>query len=232
MLRYLLNRILWLISIVLAATVVVFAIIHLAGDPTNGFVEPGASPEVRAQIRHNLGLDDPLAVQYVRFLGHAATGDFGTSWRADQPAMPLVIDRLGPTLLLAGAALTLAVLDGVQGEQTDAGIGEDTFDDDRTADQEADLNADEGEDWSKTGPECMAQEDSRLGQTLAPRGADEVGSERLPELSLGEAGDHRRRLERQRDRGQDQSARGAASGRWQPAEVHGEEQDKRRANPE
>ena len=113
MLRYLLNRILWLISIVLAATVVVFAIVHLAGDPTNGFIEPGASPEVRAQIRHNLGLDDPLAVQYAHFIGHAATGDFGTSWRADRPALQLVIDRLGPTLLLAGSALTLAVLIGI-----------------------------------------------------------------------------------------------------------------------
>ena len=113
MFRYVLNRILWLISIVLAATIVVFAIVHLSGDPTNGFVEPGASPEVRAQIRHNLGLDDPLVVQYARFVGHAATGDFGTSWRADQPAFQLVIDRLGATLILAGAALSLAVLLGI-----------------------------------------------------------------------------------------------------------------------
>ncbi|HYP59579.1 MAG TPA: ABC transporter permease, partial [Thermomicrobiales bacterium] len=113
MFRYVLNRILWLISIVLAATIVVFAIVHLSGDPTNGFVEPGASPEVRAQIRHNLGLDDPLVVQYAHFVGHAATGDFGTSWRADQPAFQLVIDRLGATLILAGAALSLAVLLGI-----------------------------------------------------------------------------------------------------------------------
>jgi peptide/nickel transport system permease protein len=113
MIRIVLSRIAWLVSILVAATIVVFAIVHLSGDPTNGFVEPGAPPDVRTQIRHNLGLDDPLPVQYLRFLGHAATGDFGVSWRADQPALRLVLDRLGSTLVLAGVALALAILLGV-----------------------------------------------------------------------------------------------------------------------
>jgi peptide/nickel transport system permease protein len=107
------TRIAWFASIMIAATVVVFAIVHLSGDPTDGFVDPGATPEVRAGIRENLGLDDPLAVQYARFLSRAATGDFGDSWRADQPALGLVLDRLGSTLLLAGISLALAVVLGL-----------------------------------------------------------------------------------------------------------------------
>jgi ABC-type dipeptide/oligopeptide/nickel transport system permease component len=113
MIRIVLSRIAWLASILVAATIVVFAIVHLSGDPINGFVEPGAPPEVRAQIRHKLGLDDPTPVQYLHFLGQAATGDFGVSWRADQPALRLVLDRLGSTLVLAGVALALAVLIGL-----------------------------------------------------------------------------------------------------------------------
>ena len=75
-------------------TLVVFALIHISGDPTDGFVDPSATPDVRAQIRHSLGLDDPLVEQYLRFLGNAVQGDFGESWRADQPALGLVLDRL------------------------------------------------------------------------------------------------------------------------------------------
>lgn len=113
MILALFTRIAWFASIMIAATVVVFAIIHLSGDPTDGFVDPGATPEVRAHIRDSLGLDDPLAVQYARFVSRAATGDFGDSWRADQPALGLVLDRLGSTLLLAGISLVLAVALGL-----------------------------------------------------------------------------------------------------------------------
>jgi peptide/nickel transport system permease protein len=113
MLLSVLTRIAWLVSILVATTLVVFAIVRLSGDPTDGFVDPGATPEVRAQIRDRLGLDDPLAVQYARFLKNAATGDFGSSWRADQPALSLVLDRLGSTLLLAGTSLVLAITLGL-----------------------------------------------------------------------------------------------------------------------
>lgn len=113
MARILLNRILWIVSIMLAVSLVAFVLIHLAGDPTDGFVEPGASPEARAQIRHDLGLDQPLPVQYLRFLQGAIRGDFGTSWRAHQPALELVLDRLPATLTLAAAAIFIALLLGL-----------------------------------------------------------------------------------------------------------------------
>lgn len=113
MARVLLNRILWIASILLAVSVITFALIHLAGDPTDGFVEPGASPEVRAQIRADLGLDQSLPVQYLRFLQGAIHGDFGDSWRAHQPALELVLDRLPATLALAALAAVIALLLGL-----------------------------------------------------------------------------------------------------------------------
>ena len=113
MIRAVANRILWLLSVLLAVTAIVFAIVHLSGDPTDGFVDPGASPEVRARIRADLGLNDPLPVQYLRFVGSALTGDFGDSWRADQPALELVLDRLSATLRLATLALALATAAGL-----------------------------------------------------------------------------------------------------------------------
>ena len=63
----------------------VFAMVQLSGDPLAGFVPPGATPETKAVIREQLGLDQPVAVQYVDFLGRAARGDFGESWRAKRP---------------------------------------------------------------------------------------------------------------------------------------------------
>jgi peptide/nickel transport system permease protein len=113
MLRTIAFRIAWLVSVLIAVTLIVFALIHLSGDPTDGFVDPGATPEVRARIRERLGLDDPLPEQYLRFLGRAATGDFDDSWRADQPALELVIDRLDSTLLLGALALALAIALGL-----------------------------------------------------------------------------------------------------------------------
>src|SRR6185503_7507860 len=64
-------------------------------------------------LRHALGLDQSLPVQYVRFLASAVTGDFGTSLRHQEPAMALVLERLPATLELAFAALILSVAVGV-----------------------------------------------------------------------------------------------------------------------
>lgn len=110
---HLFRRTIWLISVVFAVSVAVFLLVHLSGDPTDGFVDPAATPEVRASIRERLGLDDPLPQQFVRFIGDAARADFGRSWRADQPALGLVLGRLDQTLLLAGGALALALLVGL-----------------------------------------------------------------------------------------------------------------------
>ncbi|MGI8482789.1 MAG: ABC transporter permease [Thermomicrobiales bacterium] len=112
MLIRLLQRILLLIVTVIATSSAIFVLIHAAGDPTQGFLPPGASPEMRAQVRSNLGLDDPIALQYARFIGRGLRGDFGDSWRDHQPALQSVLDRLPATLLLATTAIVLATIIG------------------------------------------------------------------------------------------------------------------------
>jgi len=112
MLNRILQRIVLLIVTVIATSSAIFVLLHAAGDPTQGFLPPGASPELRAQVRARLGLDEPILVQYVRFIGNGLRGDFGDSWRDRQPALQSVLDRLPATMLLALAAVVLATLIG------------------------------------------------------------------------------------------------------------------------
>lgn len=101
-----------IITLTLASTVI-FALIHLSGDPTQGFMPAGASPEVREATRVRLGLDDPMYEQYLRFVANGLTGDFGDSWRDNQPAIDAVLDRLPATLVLAGSALVTSIVLGI-----------------------------------------------------------------------------------------------------------------------
>jgi ABC-type dipeptide/oligopeptide/nickel transport system permease component len=70
---------------------------------------PDATAEDIAKFRHDMGFDDPVAVQYVRFLKGAVRGDFGQSIRHGEPAMGLVVERLPATFELAGAGLVIAL---------------------------------------------------------------------------------------------------------------------------
>jgi len=85
----------------------------MSGDPAATMLPGDASVEELRDLRHALGLDQSLPVQYVRFLASAVTGDFGTSLRHQEPAMALVLERLPATLELAFAALILSVAVGV-----------------------------------------------------------------------------------------------------------------------
>lgn len=113
MVRFLVYRLVHALAVLLGVTTLVFALIHLSGDPLAGLLPPGSSPQQIAQIRHHYGLDRPLFVQYGSFLGHAARGDFGDSWRQQQPALGVVLERLPATLALAAAAVAIALLIGV-----------------------------------------------------------------------------------------------------------------------
>ena len=107
--RLVLIRIVRAAGVLLVVSGLVFAMIHASGDPVDGFAPPGAPEPVRAELRDRLGLDDPLPVQYLAFLGLAARGDLGESWRNDQPALRIVLDRLPTTLTLAGVAVGLVI---------------------------------------------------------------------------------------------------------------------------
>ncbi|UIF85475.1 ABC transporter permease [Cupriavidus sp. UYPR2.512] len=97
-----------LISI-LGASVIIFLISRLSGDPLSLLLPADAPPQVIEATRRHLGLDQPLVAQYLVFLGHAVTGDFGNSYRWQEPALGLILERLPATVELALAALGFSI---------------------------------------------------------------------------------------------------------------------------
>jgi len=108
--RYLVQRVLHAVLVVLGVSLVIFTISRLSGDPVSLMVPFDVPQAQREALRHDLGLDRPLPVQYVDFLAHAVQGDFGTSVRNRVPALRLVVERVPATLELAAVALAFAVV--------------------------------------------------------------------------------------------------------------------------
>jgi ABC-type dipeptide/oligopeptide/nickel transport system permease component len=106
---YLLRRGWQSLLVLFGVSVVVFLILHLTGDPALLLLPPDATAEDVARFRRDMGFDDPVAVQYLRFLTGALQGDFGDSLRHGEPAMGLVLERLPATFELAGAGLVIAL---------------------------------------------------------------------------------------------------------------------------
>lgn len=113
MVRSLLARIIQIVVTLMLASTAVFVLIHFSGDPTQGFLPPGSSPELRESTRDRLGLNDPLPLQYLQFLERGLRFDFGDSWRDQQPALDAVLNRVPSTLALASLALALAISGGI-----------------------------------------------------------------------------------------------------------------------
>jgi peptide/nickel transport system permease protein len=110
---YILRRLLLTIPLLFGLSLFMFVLIHLApGDPVRAFVsQPGVDPRFIAQARHNRGLDQPLPVQYARYVGHLLRGDFGTAYTFNStPVLTLIKARVGATILLQGVSLALALL--------------------------------------------------------------------------------------------------------------------------
>ncbi|MET7992677.1 ABC transporter permease [Amycolatopsis sp. NPDC005232] len=112
--RYLLHR-LWqsALTLVLASIVVFIGVRALPGDPATAMAGEEADPAAIAAVRAQLGLDDPLPVQYFKFVGHALTGDFGKSVRTGTPVREMIGATLPVTVQLAVFAMLVAVLIGV-----------------------------------------------------------------------------------------------------------------------
>src|ERR671918_661427 len=85
----------------------VFLMVRLAGDPVVLFMPMDIQAKDVDEFRERLGFNDPLGVQYARFIGGAVRGDFGESLRYKRDAFGLVLERIPATLLLAGTALAL-----------------------------------------------------------------------------------------------------------------------------
>ena len=115
MLRYLARRLLWAVPVLLTATTCAFLVLHLIpGDPVNLMLSGRpASEKVRANLRAKLGLDRPLAGQYVHFVTHAAVGDFGQSFATGQPVGQVIAQQLPASLQLAGGGFLIGVVAGL-----------------------------------------------------------------------------------------------------------------------
>lgn len=114
MLGYVLRRAGAVVPILGVVSVVVFSLIHLTpGDPVRIMLREEADPATVATLRHQLGLDRPLPLQYLTWLGRAVQGELGRSIRTNQPVMDAIRQRAPVTLSLAMAALLVALAIGL-----------------------------------------------------------------------------------------------------------------------
>lgn len=110
MLHYLLKRLWHTVYVVIGISMISFFFIHLSGDPVMLMLPGDASMEEVEQLRQKLGFNDPLYVQYGRFIKKAVRGDFGESLYYHVPALDLILERLPASLELSLAAMVLALV--------------------------------------------------------------------------------------------------------------------------
>lgn len=116
MLRFILKRVgLGLITLWILSMIVFFAAQVLPGDPARAILGPLAAPSAVAALARELGTDRPVLTQYLSWLGHAVTGNFGTSYQYQAPVGPLLTRALGHSLELAAIAFVLVVPLGITG---------------------------------------------------------------------------------------------------------------------
>ena len=109
--RLVLHRLAATVPVLLLVTLGVFALLHLTpGDPIDTMMAESADPAVKAHLRKELGLDQPIYVQYVRWMARVVRGDLGRSIRNGEPVIENVSRRLRPSLQLALLAMTVSVL--------------------------------------------------------------------------------------------------------------------------
>jgi peptide/nickel transport system permease protein len=112
--RYVARRLLLLVPVLLGVSVIIFMVLHLSpGDPAEIMLGSQATQEDLARLRADLGLNEPLHVQYVRWLAHVARGDLGRSLWMKRPVLAEVLGRLEATLILTASALLLSTLAGI-----------------------------------------------------------------------------------------------------------------------
>ncbi len=107
---FVLRRVSLVCVVLFGVLTIVFFLQRLSGDPTDLLLPVDAPEAIRREMRHEMGLDQPLPLQYVRFIGSALQGNLGESYKFKQPALSLVVERLPNTVLLAASALFLALL--------------------------------------------------------------------------------------------------------------------------
>ena len=107
--RYIVHQLTQLVVVVIGISLLAFGILHVLGDPVLLLLPQNAGKEEFERYHKLLGLDQPLYVQYGKFVSKAVRGDFGKSWYADTPAFKLVLERMPPTIYLTLAGLLVAL---------------------------------------------------------------------------------------------------------------------------
>lgn len=114
MIIYIIKRLLLIIPVLLGIATITFVLIYvIPADPTSGIVGERVSPETLKQIRIEMGLDEPLHIQYISYLCRVIQGDLGRSFSTNQPVSEAIIEKFPNTLKLTVSAMIIAVLFGV-----------------------------------------------------------------------------------------------------------------------
>jgi peptide/nickel transport system permease protein len=114
MTAFVVRRLIGAIPLLLGVATLIFFVLNLApGDPTSLYFNPNMPPEVIEQIRRNLGLDQPIHIRYVRWLGAFLTGNFGYSFAQGRPVGDILFEAVPNTVMLTSFALVLTFLFGI-----------------------------------------------------------------------------------------------------------------------
>ena len=112
--RFIVKRLLLLIPVLLGVSLLVFAIMSFTpGDPTQLILGENAPPEAVAELREEMGLNDPFVLRYARFVGNAVMGDLGQSYTSGRDVFDEIFSRFPNTLILAALGVIIAVLIGI-----------------------------------------------------------------------------------------------------------------------
>lgn len=107
--KYIIKRCFHALIVLFFVATTVFFIMRVVGDPATLMLDANATVEEYAQLKENLGLNDPLPVQYASFLKNMVTLDLGTSYRYKQPVVDMIAQALPYTLELVGVSMLLAI---------------------------------------------------------------------------------------------------------------------------
>ena len=113
MIAILVSRLIQAVIVMLAVTAVAFAMFRFVGDPVQSMSREEATQQEKQELRERLGLDQPVAVQYVRFLGKVVSGDIGISFRNQRDVATLIAQKAPATMELVLVAVTLSLALGI-----------------------------------------------------------------------------------------------------------------------
>jgi peptide/nickel transport system permease protein len=113
MIAFILRRLVQAAAVMLTVGIVAFSLFRFVGDPINNLVGQDTSLEDRGKLRQELGLNDPVPVQFARFVGRALRGEFGVSYEYARPVRQIIAERLPATLELSFTAAIIAFALGV-----------------------------------------------------------------------------------------------------------------------